>query len=177
MNPILAYFLDLVRIAFVGGAVYLVAHYLLKQWNSAAYQRKMIGLRKQQNASTTAMRLQAFERMTLLCERIALPSLLIRLQTADTTVKELQPALMLAVQQEFEYNISQQVYVSDSLWSIIKLTRDNTLAVISHVASGLDASAPSIDLAMALLSYLDQQKLALTDTAMQAIRTEAGSLL
>ncbi len=177
MNPFLVYFLDIVRIAFVGGAVYLVSHYLIKQWNEAAYQRKMIGLRKQQNASTTGMRLQAYERLSLLCERIALPSLLIRIRTENTTVKELQPALMLAVQQEFEYNISQQVYVSDNLWSIVQLTRDNTMAVISHVANQLESNAPSMDLATGLLNYLDEQKIALTDTAMQAIKTEASSLL
>lgn len=84
-----------------------------------------------------ALRLQACERLTLMLERINVPNLLLRLPpTPGMTDKEYTATLLLNIRQEFEYNVTQQIYVSDQLWSIMLAARDNVSQLIVRAAEG-----------------------------------------
>lgn len=90
---------------------------------------------------------------------------------------ELRGALLLSIRQEFEHNTSQQLYVSDTLWQIISLARDQGLAVVTQAAEGLDPQQPDDDYVNRLLQKLDEQGEPTTlQRAIVAIRTEAGQL-
>src|SRR5215204_3001255 len=65
---------------------------------------------------TKPLKLQAYERLVLLCERISLPSLISRVSQPGLTAREMQLFLIESIKQEYEYNISQQVYVSTLAW-------------------------------------------------------------
>ncbi len=121
------------------------------------------------------LRLQACERFTLMLERISLPNLLLRIQPdADTPPREYTAELLLAIRQEVEYNITQQIYVSDSLWSIITQSRDNISMLIAR--AGEDAeSSPQI--ASRLRSMSARQPEDPVALAQGAIRREAASVL
>lgn len=89
--------------------------------------------------NSNALRLQACERLTLMLERINVPNLLLRLPpTAGMTAKEYTATLLLNIRQEFEYNVTQQIYVSDQLWSIMLAARDNVSQLIVRAAEGAD---------------------------------------
>jgi hypothetical protein len=77
------------------------------------------------------IRLQAYERLILLCERIDPPSLLVRIPAQEKSAPEYRLELIFNIQQEFEHNITQQLYVSDQLWQIITLTKNQTIELIS----------------------------------------------
>ena len=66
------------------------------------------------------------------------------------TAKELQLTLMIAIQHEYEHNITQQVYVSDQLWQIIKIARDHTVNVIQLVADTIEPDATSKEFSKAV---------------------------
>ena len=91
--------------------------------------------------NTNALRLQACERLTLMLERINVPNLLLRMPPADgLTSKEYTATLLLNIRQEFEYNVTQQIYVSDQLWSIMLAARDNVSQLIVRAAEGADSA-------------------------------------
>ena len=83
------------------------------------------------------LQLQAYERLTLLIDRIALPNLISRLNQPELSAKEMQLLLIHSIKQEFDYNITQQIYVSASAWNAVKNLKDQTMLVINQFGSTL----------------------------------------
>ena len=85
---------------------------------------KALAESKGQGVDTATFRLQACERYTLMTERINVPNLLLRLPAASgVSAKAYTAQLLLSIREEFEYNVTQQVYVSDALWSVLLQAR------------------------------------------------------
>ncbi len=82
-------------------------------WRERAKVKKpgMINM-KDQTSSTLPLQLQAYERLILLTERIALPNLISRLNTQGISATEMQAILVQNIKHEYDYNISQQIYVT-----------------------------------------------------------------
>ena len=122
-----------------------------------------------------ALRLQACERFTLMLERISVPNLLLRMPPDEETApREYRAELLLAIRQEIEYNITQQIYVSDSLWSIITQTRDN---ISLQIARAGEEATTSRQIAERLRMISGQQTENPVALAQGAIRREAASVL
>lgn len=122
-----------------------------------------------------ALRLQACERLTLMLERINVPNLLLRLPPSDgMTEKEYTATLLLNIRQEFEYNVTQQIYVSDQLWSIMLAARDNVSQLIVRASEGAD-SAGQVASRLRLMS--SRQPDDAIGVGQAAIRREASLVL
>ena len=92
-------------------------------------------IRASQSGESKAVRLQAYERLILLCERLNLQSLMLRLNSSDMNAGQLQSALLISIQKEFEHNFTQQIYVSGQLWDMLNLLKDNLMATVSGAYS------------------------------------------
>jgi hypothetical protein len=112
-----------------------------------------------------------------LCERISIPNLVARLGTDGVTVNDLRTAMLIAIRQEFEHNITQQIYVSENLWSIIKVARDNTAEIVHLIAQKLDPKADVNVYIAALFEFLESQQGDSLLTAQTAIRQEATQVM
>lgn len=168
--------LEIIKITVPALIVFLTVYYLMKEFYLHQRRIKESELRQSSQNATVPLRLQAYERLALLCERITIPSLLLRLRDNEMSAQELKLSMLLAVQQEFEYNLTQQVYVSEQLWEIIKLSRDEVVNIVNEVAKELPSSATGRELAGTLLHLLENKSTAL-DRAQIAIKREAGLLL
>lgn len=166
---ILQLLLAILPAAIVGGAVYFVLRQLLRRED----YRGGVELRKGQQATTLPLRLQAYERLSLLCERIQVNNLLLRAEREGRTANELRAVLLLNIQQEYEHNITQQIYVSEKLWQIVQAARDDTAEMISLAA---DAGGSAQDMANRLVNMLVERGDNPLNTAQRAIRQEAGAL-
>ena len=113
----------------------------------------------------------------LLCERISIPNLVSRLRTEGATVNDLRMAMIIAIQQEFEHNTTQQLYVSDKLWNILIVTRNNTADIVNVVAQKLDDKADSDVLINALFTFLSEQNSDSITKAQAAIRQEVSGMV
>lgn len=130
---------------------------------------------KQERAQITLpLRLQAFERLTLLCERIDLPELVLRLKTPGASAGALRSALLLAVQQEFEHNLAQQLYVSPELWAILIKAKGKTMDLITIASEGLDPKASSEEYANKLINMAYEEEMLPSHIAKRAIKTESS---
>lgn len=87
----------------------------------------------------TAPKLQAYERLSLLMERISVQNVLLRHQTGDKTANAYTTELLLTIRNEFEFNVTQQVYVSEQLWLIVLQARDNVSQLITRAAEGAES--------------------------------------
>lgn len=168
-------FFDIIKYTLPAMITGLTAYYLFRNFFEFQIRVKAAENKNSDRKVTLPLRLQSYERLSLFCERISIPNLIMRLKSPDASAASLQYTMMIAIQQEFEHNISQQVYISDTLWQIIRLTKDNMMAIISDVGGKLDKKAGADELTDALFSYLNENSSA-TDTALAAIRKEAGDL-
>ena len=81
------------------------------------------------------LKLQAYERLVILAERIALPNVISRTNEPGSEKREMQQLLTQAISQEFEYNLSQQIYVSNEAWEAIRNLKDQNIHIINQIAS------------------------------------------
>jgi hypothetical protein len=135
-------------------------------------------LKQAQQSSTTPLRLQAYERLMLFCERISIPNLMLRLQKKKMSVEDLKMAMMVTVQKEYEHNVTQQVYVSDNLWKIISLAKDDVLNIINVIADRLDQGEDAQLLRESLMVHLQSNAdTIVVEKAKFAIKKEIGLIL
>jgi hypothetical protein len=168
--------LEIVKLTIPALIVFFTIDRLMRQYLGHQLQLQYNETRKRGQDITTPLRLQAYERLSLLCERIDLPSLILRVRPEGIKAGEYRLALLLAIQQEYEHNITQQVYVSAQLWEIIKIARDDNMQVIEHALAQVPANEEARKLAEAILQVLLQRGESATQKAQLAIKREAASL-
>ncbi len=168
---------ELLKYTIPGLLVGGTAYFLLKQYLDDRLRGEQLAQRKENNRLTLPIRLQAYERLTLLCDRAGILNTLLRIRMSGMTVGDLRGALLLAIRQEFEHNTSQQLYVSETLWQIITLARDQALSIVAESGQDLDPSSSADEYVSVLLKNLDEQgEPTSLQRAIVAIRTEAGQL-
>ena len=124
------------------------------------------------------LQLQAYERLVVLAERIALPNLVSRVNQGGMSAKEMQLLLLESVKQEFEYNSSQQIYVSPVAWQALNNLKEQNMLIINQVAQSLPADAKGIDLNKRIMEIIiAQDKNALHNIVLDALNYEARKLM
>ncbi len=121
-------------------------------------------------------KLQAYERLSLLMERIQFPNVIKRCHDGNMTALQLINMMKMDIQTEFEHNVTQQIYVSDQLWEIISLTKNDVFATLNDLSNDLEEYQSDQVFVGALIDKLDQKKFNPIDKALLAIRKEVSSL-
>lgn len=128
--------------------------------------------------ATRQLQLQAYERLILLTDRIALPNLIARVNTPGLTARDMQGLLNQSIRQEFEHNITQQIYVSPEAWGVVRDYKEQNQLIVNQVASFLPEEASGADLNRALLDLLIQNpKASLQNVVSEALSFEAKKLM
>jgi hypothetical protein len=166
-------FLDVVRSVFPAVLMLILAYLMLTSFMENEERKRKGELRRAAQNQALPVRMQAYERLTLLLERIAPNSLLVRVQPATLTVREYHALLTQAIRQEFEYNLSQQIYVSADAWQIITTAKNALVSIINQTASTLDPQAPGVDLAKRILEQTLEMERIPTTAALNFLRNEA----
>ncbi|WP_190808854.1 hypothetical protein [Flagellimonas sp. S3867] len=113
--------------AVVTGAV---AFYFFRLHTRNEEGRRRFLLHKDSQKDTLPIRLQAYERMVLFLERISINSLVVRVAPKGKNKGDYENLLIKQVETEFEHNLSQQVYMSEECWNIIKAAKNATIQII-----------------------------------------------
>jgi len=113
---------------------------------------------KDQTNVLLPLKIQALERMVLFLERISLNNVVPRLNDSSLTAKEFQYVLCNEINQEFEHNMSQQLYIPSNTWNMIVLAKDQTIQQIIQSSQTLAADAKARDLAIAILNQTISDK-------------------
>lgn len=130
------------------------------------------------SAATAQMQLNAYERLILLVDRIALHNLISRLNQPNASAREMQHLLTQSIKDEFEYNITQQVYVSADAWNAVKNLKEQNMLVVNQIAATLPANATGLDLNKFILEYLmHDKKGSLHEVVSEVLSYEAKKLL
>jgi hypothetical protein len=140
--------------------------------------KKELAERKGNEPETLRLRLQAYERITLLTERIALQNLLSRNTNTGLSCRQMQATLIDAIKQEYDYNLSQQIYVSTEVWRAVNNLKEQNIYIINQLASTLPAQASGMDLNKHIIDYLiNNSNASLHNIVLDAINFEAKKLM
>jgi hypothetical protein len=169
-------FLEILKYTIPSLVVLATAYLLLKGYLEDKQVTHIMAQKTEALRITVPVRLQAYERLMLLCDRLEIQNMLLRVRVPGMTVSDLRGALLLTASQEFDHNTSQQLYVSETLWKIISFARNQTLSFISEAADGLDAQQEDAVYVQRLLHGLDEGLTSPLLKAIVAIRTEASQL-
>jgi hypothetical protein len=124
------------------------------------------------------LQLQAYERLTMLAERIALPNLISRVNTSGMNAREMQLLLLESIKQEYDYNATQQIYVSPVAWKAIINLKDQNMLIINQVAASMPPEGTGVDLNRRILEFaMSQPKGDLHTIVLEALNYEAKKLM
>ena len=108
----------------------VVAYYFFNLHTKNEEDRRRYLLNKDTQKDSLPLRLQAFERMTLFLERINPGKLLIRISPNSEDKNDYENLLISSIEQEFEHNLTQQIYMSDECWTVIVTAKNATIQMI-----------------------------------------------
>ena len=117
--------------ALITGAV---AFNFFRMFVNNEEKRRHYLLRKESQKDALPLRLQAYERMTLYMERINPTNLLIRITPISEDKNDYANFVIAQIEQEFEHNLSQQIYMSDECWTIITTAKNSTIQLLRKTA-------------------------------------------
>jgi hypothetical protein len=137
------------------GVVWM-AFYLIKPHLDRTERIQILELKKAVANQTLPLRLQAYERIVLFIERINPENMLIRLNSPEYSAADLNGIIITDIRNEYQHNITQQVYVSGKAWAVTKLVKDDTLNMVAAAYKSLPENATGLDLAKAILTGLSQ---------------------
>lgn len=129
-------------------------------------------------ASTQPLQLAAYERLVILADRIAMPNLISRSSQPGLGKAQMQQLLIQTIRQEFDHNLSQQIYVSADAWEAVRNLKDQNIHLINQVASVLPAEANGLDLSKKILDFvLNQPQGSMHTLVQEVISAEAKKLM
>ncbi|KGO94893.1 DUF7935 family protein [Flavobacterium subsaxonicum] len=108
----------------------LVAYYFFKMHTDNEEGRRRYTIHKQAQSVAMPLRLQAYERLVLFLERINPAKLLIRITPQSSNKFDYEEYVIAQIEQEFEHNLTQQIYVSAESWDIITTAKNATIQTI-----------------------------------------------
>ena len=101
------------------------------------------------------VKMHAYERMTLFLERIK-PSNLVSKFDKELEIHEFIFLLEKSIAEEFEYNSSQQLYISKNSWENIVTSKNNILQLIRKTYENLTSNATLKDFkTVFLMNYVN----------------------
>lgn len=148
------YITDFLKI-LVPAALVLYAMYLtMRSFLQKQFDHRLVDLKLKNSETILPIRLQAYERMALFLERISPNNMLLRLSEPSMNAAQFQQLLLKEIREEFNHNLSQQVYMSDEVWEKIRTTMNEVVAVIQAAAQKMDDKKNAIDLAEEIFDHM-----------------------
>lgn len=156
--------------AVVTGAI---AFYFFRLHTKNEEGRRRFLLHKDSQKDTLPIRLQAYERMVLFLERISINSLVVRVAPKSKDKTDYENLLIKQVETEFDHNLSQQIYMSEECWNIIKAAKNATIQIIR--SAGMSETDSPDKLREDILNQT-MEKQSPSATALAFVKKEVGDL-
>ncbi len=150
-----------------------IAFYFFRLHTRNEEGRRRFLLHKDSQKETLPIRLQAYERMALFLERISINNLVVRVAPQGQDKSKYENLLIKQVENEFDHNLSQQIYMTDECWNIIKAAKSATIQIIRSAAMSETDSADKLREDI-LNQTIDKQSP--SNTALSFVKKEIGDL-
>ncbi len=138
--------IEFIKILVPASVVLYAAYLLVRTFIHKEIELKKLEVRSRSIETVLPNRLQAYERMVLFLERMAPQNLLVRLNASGMPSREFHQLLLSEIRNEYNHNVSQQVYISQEVWELIKNAKEDLIVSINDAASEMNLESTSLDL-------------------------------
>ena len=163
----------IITIGLLFGGALLIIRY----WFTMSRKNPGKDARTEEQKIILPLRLQAYERIILFLERISPNNLIMRLNKPEMTSIQLQALLVKTVREEFEYNLSQQIYISSTAWELVKNAKEETIKLVNVASGKLQESASAGELAKTIFDLAVGKDKLPVNIAIDDIKKEVQKLL
>lgn len=116
--------------------IIIIGYYFLDRMNTKKQNKRVTQFSPIPDTHTTSVRkatpqiLQAYERLTILMERIDTLKLVNRVTPISELKQDYANFLIQNIDQEFDFNLSQQIYVSEEAWALVTTAKNTVIQQI-----------------------------------------------
>ncbi len=168
MNTLIEFGKILIPASIVLYAVYLV----VRSFIAKEIELKKLEVRSRSIETILPVRLQAYERMTLFLERISPQNLLIRLNMPGLTAGDFHRMILDEIRNEYNHNVSQQVYMSEGVWALVKNAKEDLVILINEASTQVSDDASSIEYAKRIFELALDKKVDPIGHALSEVKKE-----
>ncbi len=172
MNEVVVLFLEITKYLIPALIVFVITYYQFKIFFDTEYQKRSLDLKQEQQRTMQPLKLQAYERMVLLMERMSPESLVLRVHRAGISATQMKSDLINDINNEFSHNLSQQLYVSHQAWQVIRVVKEEMVNLINTAYSELGPNAVGIDLSKAIFNKAVEMEMLPTQKALNFLKRE-----
>ena len=133
-------------------------------------------LKKNTQKEITPIRLRGYERLALLLERTTPEAMLRDMDVQNLTAQQISTLLVQRVRQEYDHNLSQQIYVSDAVWDAIIEAREQMVLFLSTTARQFPPETNGLKVAELMLTAYAQNGETPNQKAMHLLKDEARGM-
>jgi hypothetical protein len=174
---ILFIMMEIIRYCIPALCVLLATWLVMHKFYKGEAEKRLWELKLASQKEISPLRMRAYERLALLLERTTPKHILLELSLDEMSILQVQQHLMRTIRMEYDHNLSQQIYVSEEVWSAIIASKDQMLAFINSIAQQMPPESTALDYAKVLITAYSSNGQTTNDQAMQLLRAEARSLL
>lgn len=167
---------NLLLLVVPGLLVFLTCYLLIKRYFESNVDRQLRELKAETQKTILPLRLQAYERVVLYLERINPNSIVMRVYKPGMSSKLLQTELTRSIREEYEHNMTQQVYVSANTWLLLKQAKEETIRLINISAAKLSPDASGLELSQLIFENCTKLEKLPSDIAIDYAKTEVQKI-
>ncbi|NGF57481.1 hypothetical protein G5B00_13265 [Parapedobacter sp. SGR-10] len=118
------------------------------------------------------LKFAAYERLLLLVHRISPAQVMIRHHDPQLTVEQFRQAIQADIENEYQHNFTQQLYVSDAAWTIVKDLKERTISLLRNARKGQPENAGLDDYIAVVLRHVNELEVNPYDAAQIMLKKE-----
>ncbi len=139
--------------------VFFTAYILVGKFLQDKLSSELRALKQQPLSIINPLKLQAYERLMIFIERLSPQQLIENSEPRAMNVLQLKHHFVASINAEYNHNVSQQIYVSPQLWTIIKVVKEQTIDLVNTSAEGIAPEKSGVELCKVIVNrLLDNQQ-------------------
>ena len=168
---------EILKITLPALLVLLTAYLVISKTMNNDQDRRRQEMALQNVKVVTPIKLQAYERAVLFLERISPESLVMRVSKPDISSQQMHAVLINTIRNEYEHNLSQQIYMSNEAWQMINNARGSVVKIINNVAGTIPPTASGTELSRLILEEMIEMETDPCRAAIDFIKAEVARVI
>jgi len=164
--------IEFTKILLPAGLVLYAMYITVRSFLFKEIERSRIEVQNKNTGVVLPIRLQAYERIVLFLERITPNNLVSRLNVTKMQAREFQQMMLKEIRDEYNHNVSQQVYMSENVWEMVKNAKEDLIISINQSAEKMKEESTSLDLAKQLFDDIIEKEVDPITLALHELKDE-----
>jgi HAMP domain-containing protein len=169
--------IELLILTVACGTISLIAYWLINRPIRLEKMKMDFEEGKARTKVVTPIKLNAYERLVLFLERNSPDEILNREMEPKMSCFDLQMRLLKVMRQEFEHNVSQQIYVSKAAWQAVTDAKENMVQLVNMCATQVSSNEPALRLAQTIIATYNSTNETAVKNAINLLKNEIGRLI